>query len=57
MLMPLYIKMFITVLVIPYTLKQQNKAKPWRKRYKLLIERDCMNPEKFSIIQPLKWCL
>lgn len=55
--MALYIKMFMTVLVIPYTLKQQNKATPWRKRYKLLIERDYMNPEKFSIIQSLKWCL
>lgn len=57
--MPLYIKMFITVLVIRYTLKKQNKAKPWRKLYKLIIEKDYVNPDIIScgIMQPLKWYL
>lgn len=61
MLMLLYIKMFIAVLVIHYTLKrQQQKAKPLEEKHKLLIERNYVAPNKpilGTIMQPLKWCL
>ena len=58
MLMFLYIKMFITMLIIHYTLKRQTK--PWRKWYKLLTEREYVNSDTFilcTIMQTLKWCL
>lgn len=58
MLMVLHIRMFIAVLVTHYTLKQQSKI--LEEKYKLLIERDYVIPDKFilcSIMQPLKWRL